>query len=114
MYVFRLLGKIVDDARHGMSHFECWHMDDAVIYDCYGDFINEEIASFVDVEDGVDYSVTFRANEDCRFEIAQVSFVDDDGVEQFFDVSEQVKRDVEADGLLTDYYNLCEKAVALA
>ena len=114
MYVFRLLGKIVDDARHGMSHFESWQMDGAVVYDCYGDFINEEIANFVDVAEGVDYSVTFRANADCRFEIAQVSFTDEDGEERFFDVSEQVKRDVEADGLLTEYYDLCEKAVALA
>ena len=114
MYVFRLLGKIVDDARHGMSHFECWHMDDAVIYDCYGDFINEEIASFVDVEDGVDYSVTFRANADCHFEIAQVSFTDENGVRMTFDVSERIKRDVEADGLLNDYYSLCERVVELA
>ena len=114
MYVFRLLGKIVDDARHGMSHFESWQMDGAVVYDCYGDFINEEIANFVDVAEGVDYSVTFRANADCRFEIAQVSFTDEDGVERFFDVSERVKRDVEADGLLNEYYDLCEKAVELA
>ena len=114
MYVFRLLGKIVDDARHGMSHFESWQMDGAVVYDCYGDFINEEIANFVDVAEGVDYSVTFRANADCRFEIAQVSFTDEDGEERFFDVSEQVKRDVEADGLLTEYYDLCERAVELA
>jgi hypothetical protein len=114
MYVFRLLGKIVDDARHGMSHFESWQMDGAVVYDCYGDFINEEIANFVDVAEGVDYSVTFRANADCRFEIAQVSFVDENGEERFFDVREQVEKDVEADGLLTEYYDLCEKAVALA
>ena len=114
MYVFRLLGKIVDDARHGMSHFECWQIDGAVVYDCYGNFINEEIANFVDVEDGVDYSVTFRADDDCRFEIAQVSFIDENGEERFFDVREQVKKDVEADGLLSDYYSLCEKAVELA
>ena len=114
MYVFRLLGKIVDDARHGMSHCESWQMDGAVVYDCYGNFINEEIANFVDVAEGVDYSVTFRANADCRFEIAQVSFTDEDGEERFFDVSEQIKRDVEADGLLTEYYDLCGKAVELA
>jgi hypothetical protein len=114
MYVFRLLGKIVDDARHGMSHFECWQIDGAVVYDCYGDFINEEISNFVDVEDGVDYSVTFRADDDCRFEIAQVSFTDENGVQMTFDVSERIKRDVEADGLLNDYYSLCDKIVELA
>lgn len=114
MYVLRLLGKIVDDVRHGLSHFECWHMDDAVIYDCYGDFINEEIASFVDVEDGVDYSVTFRANKDCHFEIDQIGYTDENGVQMTFDVSERIKRDVEADGLLKEYYDLCDKIVELA
>lgn len=114
MYVLRLLGKIVDDVRHGLSHFECWHMDDAVIYDCYGDFINEEIASFVDVEDGVDYSVTFRANKDCHFEIDQIGYTDENGVQMTFDVSERIKRDIEADGLLNDYYSLCDKIVELA
>ena len=114
MLIIRLLGKIVDDVRHGLSHFECWQDGDAVKFDCYDEFIAEEIESVVDVEMGVDYSVTFRADENCRFEIAQVSFTDEDGVERFFDVSEQVKRDVEADGLLSDYYSLCEKAVELA
>ena len=114
MYVIRLVAKIVDDIRHGLSHFECWQDGDTIKFDCYDDFIAEEISSFVDVDMGVDYSVTFRADKNCRFEIAQVSFVDENGVERFFDVSEQVKKDVEADGLLTDYYNLCEKAVALA
>ena len=114
MYVIRLIGKIVDDARHGMSHFECWQNDDAVTFDCYDDFIAEEISSFVDVTEGVDYSVTFCANADCHFEIAQVSFTDENGVQMTFDVSERIKRDVEADGLLNDYYSLCDKIVELA
>ena len=114
MYVIRLIGKIVDDVRHGLSHFECWQNDGSVTFDCYDDFIAEEISSFVDVEMGVDYSVTFRANKDCHFEIDQIGYTDENGVQMTFDVSEQIKRDIEADGLLNDYYSLCERVVELA
>ena len=114
MLIIRLLGKIVDDVRHGLSHFECWQDGDAVKFDCYDEFIDEEIESVVDVEMGVDYSVTFRANEDCQFEIDQIGYTDENGVQMVFDVAERIKRDIEADGLLNDYYSLCERVVELA
>lgn len=113
MNVFGLLGKIVDDARHGFPHFECWCNEREVVYDCCTNFLTEEVMTVLDAELSNGCSVVFRANDDLRFEIAEVNYIDENGTEVNCDVRNCILKDVMSDNLLSEYHSLCDKAVEL-
>lgn len=114
MNIFSLLGKIVDDARHGFPHFECWCDDErGVIYDCCTDFLTEEMQTVLDAEFSDGCSIIFRANDDCHFEIFAVNYTDENGMEVNCNVRNLILKDVMSDDLLSEYHNLCDKAIEL-
>jgi len=114
MNVFSLLGKIVDDARHGFPHFECWCDDEReVVYDCCTDFLAEDVATVLYTEISNGYSIVFRTNDDCHFEICAVNYTDENGMEVNCNVRNLILKDVMSDNLLSEYHSLCDKAVEL-
>lgn len=107
MNVFTLLSKIVESS----FDFEIWSNEDNVVYIAYDNsFIANDIETIVDVDKRGDYSVVFKANSDCYFEIAAIGCEYDDGDQNVFDVAERIRQDVESRGLLTEYHKLCEIA----
>ena len=108
MQVLTLLSKIVECS----PHFDIQQNDDNVVYACYFDsFVADEIDSIADVGERGDYSVVFRANSDCNFEIVAIGYDDDDGSEVVCDVGERIRNEMKSRGLLEVYYTLCELAV---
>lgn len=110
MNVFSLLGKIMDEIRHGLPHLECWCNETEIVYDCCTDFLSAEIGD--ESKDG--FTITFRSNDDFHFEIAEINYTTKDGVEVNLDVRDKVIRDVVADDLLFEYHVLCDKVAELS
>ena len=107
MNIFTLLGKIVDDATNSLSAFECWGDGNKIVYTCLlGGYINADIDSIVDDECIVgDCFVSFKANEDCNFEIDTVGYADTER-----EVGERIAHYVASINLTDVYHRLCEEA----
>lgn len=108
MNVFSLLGKIVDDATNALSVFDTYEDGDKIIYNCLvANYIKEDIDSIVDDEDiAGDCFVTFKANEDCNFEIDTIGYADIEHT-----IRERIAQYVESLKLTGIYHTLCEEAV---
>lgn len=108
MNVLSLLGKIVDDATNALALFNTYEDGDKIIYTCLvANYIKEDMDSIVDDEDiAGDCFVTFKANEDCNFEIDTIGYAD---IEH--EVGERIAQYVESLGLTDIYHRLCEEAV---
>ena len=107
MQVLTLLAKMLES-----YNFDIWQSEENVAYNCQiADFVEEEIESIADVAERGDYSVVFRANSDCNFEIVAIGYDDDDGSEVVCDVGERIRNEMKSRGLLEVYYTLCELAV---
>jgi len=114
MNIFSLLGKILDDARDGLVHFDCWNDNLEVVYDCYTDYIADDVYDLITGEMRDGCAVVFRANAECNFEIAEVNYINKDGMEMSIDVRESIRKDMMSDNLLSVYHDLCEKIVELS
>lgn len=114
MNIFSLLGKIMDDARGGLVHFDCWNDNSEVVYDCCTDYITDDVYDFItgEMKDGC--AIVFRADTECNFEIAEINYINKDGMEMSVDVREYVRKDMMSDNLLSVYHDLCEKIVELS
>lgn len=114
MNIFSLLGKILDDARGGLVHFDCWNDNTEVVYDCCTDYITDDVCDLItgEMKDGC--AIVFRADSNCNFEIAEINYIDKDGMEMSVDVREYVRKDMMSDNLLSIYHSLCEKIVELS
>ena len=114
MNIFSLLGKIVDDARNGMIRFNCWNDNSEVVYDCCTDYITNDVCDLIigEMKDGC--AIVFRADSNCNFEIAEIDYIDKDGMEMSVDVRESIRKDMMSDNLLSVYHSLCEKIVELS
>lgn len=113
MNIFSLLGKIMDDARSGLVHFDCWNDNTEVVYDCY-DYITDDVYDLItdEMKDGC--AIVFRADTECNFEIAEIDYINKDGMEMSVDVREYIRKDMMSDNLLSIYHSLCEKIVELS
>ena len=108
MQVLTLLSKMLDCP----ENFDIWQNEDCTVYTCYfGDFVAEEIESIADVDKRRDYSVTFKANADCHFEVVAIGYDEQDGTNVERDVRERIHREMKSRGLLEIYYTFCEEAV---
>lgn len=108
MRVITLLSKMLESP----ERFDIWQSDDCTVYTCYYDsFIADEIESIADVDRRRDYSVTFKADADCHFEVVAVGWCEQDGNEVECDVRERIRTEIKSRGLLEIYHKLCEEAV---
>lgn len=109
MEIITLLGKMIES----FASFDIFQNDDEIVYFCYiGSFVAAEIESIVDVAERREYSVIFKADDDCRFfEIAAIRYEDDDGNEVVCDVRDRIRNEMKSRGLLQEYHRLCEEAV---
>lgn len=108
MQVLTLLSKMLDCP----ENFDIWQNEDCTVYTCYfGDFVANEIESIADVDRRRDYSVTFKADADCHFEVVAIGYDEQDGTNVECDVGERIRENMETRGLLETYYELCAKIV---
>lgn len=109
MQVLTLLSKMIESP----ESFDIWQNEDCTVYTCYYDsFVADEIETIADVDRRRDYSVTFKANADCYFEVVSIGYCGQDGNDVVCEVRDRIHKEMESRGLLEVYYRFCELVVS--